>query len=300
MRQHAIAIGDDEAYKKYVENWRDAIGELNSTIENFAEHLRGKYLNTVNEILDNWQQGFSGTSLGFLEENFASTNMLTNNRLDKVEGYYAIESLRNKFSKAADSTTDLALQKKINSVMEEQVKILEEKDKLTQYDVERAEKVYDLTMKQIALEEAQRNKTQLQLKRDGSGGYSYQFVADEDAYNSAADSLREAEQSLYAFDKEALKAKLAEIQAAYAEMYSKIQEISENESLSEQQKIELIDQVRTNYTEHIISLAEEYKDIQGNIYDDLVTYAIDSHDKQFASFAEMNEIKREIFRRVNS
>jgi hypothetical protein len=33
-------------------------------------------------------------------------------------------------------------------------------------------------MKQIALEDAQKNKSTMRLKRDASGNYSYQYVAD--------------------------------------------------------------------------------------------------------------------------
>ena len=47
------------------------------------------------------------------------------------------------------------------------------KKKLTQYDVDRANALYDIKLKEIALEEAQQNKSQMRLRRDSSGNYSY-------------------------------------------------------------------------------------------------------------------------------
>jgi hypothetical protein len=57
--------------------------------------------------------------------------------------------------------------------MKEQMKYLEEKDKLSEYDLKRAEASYNLLLKQIALEEAQYNKTTMRLRRDSQGNYTY-------------------------------------------------------------------------------------------------------------------------------
>jgi len=55
---------------------------------------------------------------------------------------------------------------------------LRKKDKLTQYDLDRAQKRLDLLQAEIALQEAQENKTQMRLMRGADGTYSYQYVAD--------------------------------------------------------------------------------------------------------------------------
>jgi hypothetical protein len=62
--------------------------------------------------------------------------------------------------------------------MDEELKKLREKDKLTKYDVERANKIYDLRMKQLELEDAANNKTKMRLRRDSEGNYRYEYVAD--------------------------------------------------------------------------------------------------------------------------
>lgn len=86
--------------------------------------------------------------------------------------------------------------------MEEQLNTLKSAERLSEKDIERAQKKYDLTVAQIALEEAQAQKNTLRLRRDTQGNYRYQYVADDEAVNEAENKLKEAYNSLYNFDKE--------------------------------------------------------------------------------------------------
>ena len=57
--------------------------------------------------------------------------------------------------------------------MNEQLKYLKDKDKLTQYDVDRANALLQIEIKRLALEQARQSKTKLRLRRDSQGNYSY-------------------------------------------------------------------------------------------------------------------------------
>jgi hypothetical protein len=50
---------------------------------------------------------------------------------------------------------NLNAQKKLNEVKEQELELLREKDKLTQYDLDRANKRLEIEQARIALEEAQ-------------------------------------------------------------------------------------------------------------------------------------------------
>jgi hypothetical protein len=63
--------------------------------------------------------------------------------------------------------------------MNDQLKILREKDNLTQYDIDRAKAALEVEKARMALEEARYNKTKMRLRRDSQGNYTYQYVADE-------------------------------------------------------------------------------------------------------------------------
>lgn len=108
--------------------------------------------------------------------------------------------------------------------MEEQVKILEQKDKLTQYEVDRANAVYELTLKQIALEESQRNASKMRLVRDSNGNLTYAFTQDQDATSKAQEELEQAQNNLFNIDNNEVKSQIdnyykyqSEAQSALAE-----------------------------------------------------------------------------------
>ena len=95
--------------------------------------------------------------------------------------------------------------------MDEELATLREKDKLTQYDIERANKRYEIALKQIALEEAQQNKSTMRLRRDSQGNYRYEYVADNDAIDQARDELEKLKNDLYNFDKAQYEESLGEM-----------------------------------------------------------------------------------------
>jgi len=59
-----------------------------------------------------------------------------------------------------------------------------------------------LTLKQIALEEAQNNKSKMRLRRDSQGNYRYEYVADTEDIADKQQDLLDAQNDLYNFDKE--------------------------------------------------------------------------------------------------
>jgi len=72
-------------------------------------------------------------------------------------------------------------QSRIKTLMDEQLGILKNKEKITQYDVDRVQKLLEIEQARNALEDARSNKTTMQLKRDSQGNYSYEYVADQDS-----------------------------------------------------------------------------------------------------------------------
>jgi len=64
--------------------------------------------------------------------------------------------------------------------MNEQLNQLKAKDKLTQYDVDRAEKLLEIEQARAQLEDTRSAKTSLRLKRDSQGNYSYVYTASEE------------------------------------------------------------------------------------------------------------------------
>ena len=185
--------------------------------------------------------------------------------LDNINKAYEIQSLRNKMNTSISDTTSLKAQQKIRDVMEEQLKILEEKEYVTQYDVDRANKIYDITMKQIALEEAQNNKSQMKLRRDSQGNYRYEYVSDQDDIAQKEQELLEAQNNLYNFDKDRYREVLQEAQDAYKEFTSRYIEILTSTAYTEEEKAQLIDQLKANYYEAQLGRMEDLGTVEDNL-----------------------------------
>lgn len=247
-----------EAWKKLYEQVQDAQKDLNSAVEDSLNNIIDKYSNAIKNIFDKLNKSVtSGLGLDYMQESYDRQVDNGDNYLDDPNRLYAIEKIRNKYKDALNSTSDLAAQRKIADVMAQQLKYLEEKDQLSQYEVERAEKIYDLTMKQIALQEAQANKSQLRLKRDAQGNYSYQYVADQDAMNDAQQEVNDAMNDLYNFDLENYRDILGQATELTKEYEELVTEILENAALSEEERTQRLAEVKNWYYTEMNALEEQ-------------------------------------------
>jgi hypothetical protein len=140
--------------------------------------------------------------------------------------------------------------------MDEQLGNMKERERITQYDVDRANKLYELELARIALEEAQQNKSQMRLRRDSQGNYTYQYTADKNAVGEAEDQLQNAYNDLYNFDKERYNNVLNDIydiwnnyqsQMAEAALINDPQQRAEKERLIQEQYNEMMLQAEEDY-----------------------------------------------------
>ena len=123
--------------------------------------------------------------------------------LDTINTAFAIQETENKFRKALDDTKSIKNQQALKKLMNEQLDILKNKQKVTQYDIDRAEKLLEVERARIALEEAQSAKTSLRLKRDSQGNYKYVYAADQDDIRGKQRELLESEFDAYEMSKDA-------------------------------------------------------------------------------------------------
>ena len=133
---------------------------------------------------------------------------------------------------------------------------LEAKDKLTEYDVERAEKVLTLEQKRIALEEAQQNKSKMRLRRNAAGDYTYQFVADEDNIAKAKQELLDAENDLYNLNLNEYNESLDRAYELYSEYQEKVLQVYTDTSLSQEERDKKLYLLNSQYQEALAQASE--------------------------------------------
>ena len=284
-----------EEWEKYKENWKSAVSELNSTVDTSVQNLIDKYQNMVNKVFEDLNNSVTNyVGLDYLSEEWDLINKNADKYLDKVNSLFEIDSLENKFQQAIDDTDSLKAQQRLTELMNEQLEMLREKDKLTQYDVDRANLLYELELKKIALEEAQQNKSQLRLRRDSQGNYSYQYVADQEAVGNAEQELSEAQNSVYNLDKDQYNQNLNEIYDLYTEFQEKLSALYQDQTLTEEEREQKKQLLVANYGELINGTIAENEVIRQNLQQSTFDSLAGLYGMSVQDFQNMTDTQKEI------
>jgi hypothetical protein len=214
----------DEMIRTVTDNLAAASENVLSTASEWMTAISESFSASMSAAIDDFVKQATGIDLAGITESWELASENDERYLDDVNASYAIDKMERTFQKSIDGTDNLAAQKKLNSVMQEQLKMLREKDKLSQYDLDRANSMYELTLKQIALEEAQQTANKMKLTRDAMGNYTYQYVADEDAIAKVEEELADAENNLYNMDKDRTKELVSDYYATMSEANEAIAE----------------------------------------------------------------------------
>ncbi len=120
-----------------------SIGKAQESLENT--------LNLINQAL---AQGLTGKTGGleYAEEEWDLINRNADQYLDTINRLQGENDLESKYIESINKAVNPSIQKKLKNAMDAEMKALKEKDKLTQYDVDRAQKVLEIEKARIALE----------------------------------------------------------------------------------------------------------------------------------------------------
>ena len=136
-RQMMETEQDPEALEKWTEMWKESVSSLNSTVESSVELIIDKYSNSINVIFDELENKLTeGKGLEYIGLEWELINDNADAYLDTINAAYEVQKLERSVIKSLNNTDSLYAQKKLNDFMEDELKMLREKEKLTQYDVD--------------------------------------------------------------------------------------------------------------------------------------------------------------------
>ena len=263
-----------EEWEAINEQIMDTQSELNDLVEESLDNLQEKYENTVNSILDTWtSNAFGGTDLDWVAEEWELINRNADYYLDDVNAAYETQKLQGKYLEMLDQTDDLHIQQMITEQMKQQLDYLQEKDKLSEYDVAYANAQLEILQKRIALEEAQRNKSQMQLRRDSQGNYSYVYTADEGDVSAAEGDLLDAQNNAYNLSKDQMQQTQADSLSALQDAQQLLNDIWTNANLTLDEKTERTQTVIDSLKEYLAGTAEQLSESEKNIINDFIGMA---------------------------
>lgn len=257
----ALKSAIDETYAYAEEMGNQALEEMNAKIEDAARKLKDEFARV---------QGYENSTMQDLAHDYQQK--ILKDYLDTTESQYEMVTLQNKFTKAINDTTSASEKSKLSKVMKEQVGYLQQQaektGRLTKYEVDRANMMYDLTLKQMALEEARDNKTKMRLRRDSQGNYRYEYVADAEKTAEAQQDLLEQQYKIYELDKKRLLELYEEKEKLIEEFNQKQIEIINNQYLTEAEKEQAVNELKEQYygeDGYLIQLGRDYAEAVHNI-----------------------------------
>lgn len=255
---------DTEAWKNAEEAWKQATLDWQSAIEDAIEKLQEKLLNAINATFEKINEELTkNKGLEYLDQEWELINKNADKYLDSLNAAYSVQQLQNKYLDAINDNDSVLQQQKLQGLMNDELKALREKDKLSQYDLDRADLRYQIALKQIALEDAQQNKSKMRLRRDSQGNYSYQYTADDDQIAKTQQEISDLYNQLYNLDKNKYSDSLREIYDVWNEYQEKMAEAAQINDPEKRAERELL--IQEQYGELLNNLAAENEELKFNL-----------------------------------
>lgn len=205
-QSNIISESESEAITEAQDNITELQQDQIDSEEELLENLISKLETQANQSADALANQLLGGNVSWMEEEWEMQTRNEELYLDDMNRAYNIQKLQYSYQELLnDSSNQNALiQQQISSQMSDQLAYLQEKTELSQTDIDYANAQLTILEKQIALQDAQENKTQMRLQRDSTGNYSYVYTADEDDLAQKQQDLLDAQINAYNIAKEGL------------------------------------------------------------------------------------------------
>lgn len=261
------SLGGDEtdlrydAYKKardaYLEEFNKAQEAYLSSAQEAMKTAQDMYLQQIEKAVYEFGQAVSnGVGLDLLQDKYDHYIEQNERYFDKVNEAYQVSAWYNKLQQDIDNTTNSAHKERLKALQEE-INQRREGNKLSQYDLDILNAKYQVLQAQMALEDAQNAKNQIQLVRDSQGNWNYQYTANQDDITNAQQNLLDAENDWYNIAKQQVTDVTGEIVSTWQECQDKIKDIYSDMTLTDEERSAQAQEIYKYYSEKIKYLEEE-------------------------------------------
>lgn len=268
--QSTFEKGSDQ-WNAVAEQIQDKQSKLLELTSDTMDKMNTIYSNNVNAQLDKWLAGTPlGSDLDWMSDQWELINRNEDQYLDKTNSAYNIQKLQAKYLDLLDQSDNLLTQQKITDQMNQQLQMLRAKNKLSQYDVDYANAQLEILQKTIALQDAQNNKSQMKLKRDSQGNYSYVYGANEEDVKNAQSDLLDAQNNAYNLSKDQMKQVQDDSLSALQDAKSMLADIWTNANLTLEEKTKRTQTIIDSLKEYLAGTADQLSTSEQNIIQDFI------------------------------
>lgn len=244
-------------------------------MEAYANAIIGKYgleAERINKQLED--RLTSGRGFDSLKLEMDMLGATDEDYLTKINQEYETQKMIRTAMTAMDKTSNQAAKNKLSLFIKE-TEELQKQNRLSKYELELQQRRYEITLAEIALQEAQDNKSTVRLQRDTEGNFSYVYTADENKVAEAQQKLEDARNDLYNYARESLNTIGQEALELTEEYNERMEEINNNNLLNDVQKAEQFAELREWYLQRMMDLTE-----QANL---TMEYSDDAYNDSYAN-----------------
>lgn len=217
------------------DSWKEAnkaVSEMSKNIEqqllSKVDMLKSKFEDLTESIFDGFQKAF-----GLFGVDGAANDIdKIISRQDKMfNGYEKLSTIGSKIAeinREIAESNDPTRSKELAEFRDKELKRLAEQEEVSKREYERAMKLYDIKLKEMAIEDRRDAKRIAQLVRDQDGNMSYEYIRQdtEDVSKDIAE-LEKAKNDLYEFDRDGVRDSAKEIFTIIEEYQSKLGELKD-------------------------------------------------------------------------
>lgn len=240
------------------ESMREAQEDMLAKTEEWANITYEVLQNEIAKAKKEFEElATNGLGWDALNTTMSHSSTMADEYLTKTNQIYETEKMMNELQQKIDKTTNEAAKAKLKAYQDE-IQALQDKNELTNTELEIAQAKYDVMVAEITLEEAQNAKSTVRLQRDSEGNYGYVYTADQDSIASAEQELADAQNKLYNVGLDAANEYGEKLVQARQELTEELNAITEDTTLTEAEAIAQRDAAWQRYYEKEAAYSQSY------------------------------------------
>ena len=227
-----------------------ATADVYTSLDEFITQAAENYKRMTNAILEEWERSISamGKTLAETMDMYDKASEMEDRYVSNYEKAYSLSKLTSDLEKSLNNTSSLKHQQQIKAMMEEIQEIQESGKMLSQYDLDYLQKKYELTVAQMALEDAHNAKTSVVRRRDSEGNWGYVYTANEEDKDAAMTTYRDKVYEMMELNENFIEDTEAKLLEARQRMSEEIAALADM-ALSEEEYNQRVEEIINHYQE---------------------------------------------------
>ena len=264
------AEGLTETERQQYEDLEKTIADVNSNIlsdtESTLNQITEAFNNEIEIIFKDLEERIAGVgnSMQDLADAYSYYQEEQSRYVTSARELYEVNKLNRQIEKTMNETSS-KVNKNLLAALQDRINKQSELNELTEYDIEMNQLQYELLLKKIALEEAQNAKSTVRLTRDSGGNYVYQYTADQDDIMTKQQEYEDVLQKINDLAVNRVQDLESQLLEIYQNTLSKIKEIAQDQTLTEEEKYDKIQTVMNQFKEQTNFIQEQYQIASDNL-----------------------------------